>query len=127
MQSWQSQKDISRPLVTFSHKTDKVVFAISIKAKPKSHFNIFHISYFLQFLPAEEYTTSKRNGCVKLRKEESGLGSEEPLSVPTLLQDAAAAFPDVSSSENLSEKFGILRGWNVYCFQFTKRIAKWLT
>ena len=45
---------------------------------------------------AKEYTTTKRNGCVKLRKEESGLGSEEPISVPTLLQDAAAAYPDVS-------------------------------
>ena len=45
---------------------------------------------------AKEYTTTKRNGCVKLRKEESGLGSEEPISVPTLLQDAASAYPDVS-------------------------------
>ena len=53
------------------------------------------ISFLLQILPAEEYTTSKRNGCVKLRKEESGLGSEEPISVPTLLQDAAAAYPEV--------------------------------
>ena len=49
----------------------------------------------MQILPAEEYTTSKRNGCVKLRQEESGLGSEEPISVPTLLQDAAAAYPEV--------------------------------
>jgi len=49
-----------------------------------------------QILPAaKEYTTTKRNGCVKLRKEESGLGSEEPISVPTLLQDAASAYPDV--------------------------------
>ena len=54
-------------------------------------------SYFFQILTgAKEYTTSKRNGCVKLRKEDSGLGSEEPISVPTLLQDAAAAYPDVS-------------------------------
>ena len=51
---------------------------------------------FLQILPAEEYTTSKRNGCVKLRKEDSGLGSEESISVPTLLTDAAEAYPDVS-------------------------------
>lgn len=48
-----------------------------------------------QILPAEDYTTSKRNGCVKLRKEEHGLGSEEPISVPTLLQDAAEAYPEV--------------------------------
>ena len=57
-----------------------------------------YISFFtFQILPAaKDYTTTKRNGCVKLRKEESGLGSEEPISVPTLLQDAAAAYPDVS-------------------------------
>ena len=54
-------------------------------------------SFTFQILPAaKDYTTTKRNGCVKLRKEESGLGSEEPISVPTLLQDAAAAYPDVS-------------------------------
>ena len=60
---------------------------------------IFALIYenLLQILPAEEYTTCKRNGCVKLRQEESGLGSEEPISVPTLLQDAAAAYPDVST------------------------------
>ena len=55
---------------------------------------------FLQILPAEEYVTSRRNGCVKLRKEESGLGSEEPISVPTLLQDAAEAYPEVRILEN---------------------------
>ena len=57
-----------------------------------------YISFFtFQILPAaKDYTTTKRNGCVKLRKEESGLGSEEPISVPTLLQDAASAYPDVS-------------------------------
>ena len=54
-----------------------------------------YLRELLQILPAEEYTTCKRNGCVKLRQEESGLGSEEPISVPTLLQDAAAAYPDV--------------------------------
>ena len=56
-----------------------------------------YLRELLQILPAEEYTTCKRNGCVKLRQEESGLGSEEPISVPTLLQDAAAAYPDVST------------------------------
>ena len=55
---------------------------------------------YFQILPAaKEYTTSKRNGCVKLRKEESGLGSEEPVSIPTLLEDAATAYPDVSRFE----------------------------
>ena len=39
-----------------------------------------------QVLTASEFTTSIRNQAVKLRKEEHGLGAEEPLSVPTLLQ-----------------------------------------
>ena len=58
---------------------------------------------FLQILPAEEYVTSRRNGCVKLRKEESGLGSEEPISVPTLLQDAAEAYPEVRIFDDLTK------------------------
>ena len=39
-----------------------------------------------QVLTAQDYTASVRNQAVKLRKEETGLGSEEPISVPTLLQ-----------------------------------------
>ena len=39
-----------------------------------------------QVLTASEFATSIRNQAVKLRKEEHGLGAEEPLSVPTLLQ-----------------------------------------
>ena len=54
----------------------------------------FYLLHY-QILPAEEFITSKRNGCVKLRKEDTGLGSEEPISVPTLLQDAAEAYPEV--------------------------------
>lgn len=55
----------------------------------------------LQILPADEYTTTARFGCVKLRKEESGLGSEEPISVPSLLKDAADAYPEVSTNKYL--------------------------
>ena len=39
-----------------------------------------------QVLPTTEYVTSRRNGPVKLRKDENGLGSEEPISIPSLLQ-----------------------------------------
>ena len=48
-----------------------------------------------QLLQSESYTTVKRNGCVKLRREDHGMASEEPLSVPTLLFDTAKAYPDV--------------------------------
>ncbi|CAB4060694.1 ACSBG [Lepeophtheirus salmonis] len=48
-----------------------------------------------QILPAEEFSSTRRNGCVKLRKVEHGLGSEEPISVPTLLQNIAENYPDV--------------------------------
>ena len=39
-----------------------------------------------QILTAAEFTSSVRNIPVILRKEEMGLGAEEPLSVPSLLQ-----------------------------------------
>ena len=72
-----------------------------------------YLRELLQILPAEEYTTCKRNGCVKLRQEESGLGSEEPISVPTLLQDAAAAYPDVRTHLLLYySKYSILTLYN---------------
>ena len=39
-----------------------------------------------QVQPAENYFTSERTGSVKLRMSEKGLGSELPISIPTLLQ-----------------------------------------
>ena len=39
-----------------------------------------------QILTAADFTSSVRNIPVILRKEEVGLGAEEPLSVPSLLQ-----------------------------------------
>ena len=39
-----------------------------------------------QILTATEYTSSVRNLPVVLRRDEVGLGAEEPLSVPSLLQ-----------------------------------------
>lgn len=48
-----------------------------------------------QILASTEYTTSCRSKPVKLRKEEYGLGSEEPVSVPSLLEDVAESYPDI--------------------------------
>ena len=44
-----------------------------------------------QILAATEFTSSVRNLPVLLRKEEVGLGAEEALSVPSLLQQVSAA------------------------------------
>ena len=40
----------------------------------------------LKVLEAERYNTSKRDQPVKLRREEKGVGAEQPKSVPTMLQ-----------------------------------------
>ena len=49
-----------------------------------------------QFLPHDEhYTTVRRNGAIKLRREEHGLASEEPISVPTLLEETSKVHPEV--------------------------------
>ena len=44
-----------------------------------------------QVLAAAEYTSSVRNLPVIIRKEEKGLGAEDPLSVPSLLHQVSAA------------------------------------
>ena len=49
----------------------------------------------LQIMHSESFTSTKRNGSVKLRREEHGMASEEPLSVPSLLFDTAKAYPEV--------------------------------
>ena len=36
---------------------------------------------------------------MKLRREEAGLGSEEPISIPTMLKDISEAYPEVSERE----------------------------
>ena len=61
------------------------------KTQPK-----VELKFFFQILPADGYTTNRRNGSVKLRREDIGLGSEEPISVPTLLRETADAYPEVS-------------------------------
>ena len=43
-----------------------------------------------QVLTAAEFTSSVRNKAVTLRREEAGLGAEEPLSVPSLLHQVSA-------------------------------------
>ena len=50
----------------------------------------------MQILATDSYTTIRRNGAVKIRREEHGLGSEEPISIPTMLKDISEAYPDVS-------------------------------
>ena len=42
-----------------------------------------------QVLAAAEFTSSVRNKAVTLRREEAGLGAEEPLSVPSLLHQVS--------------------------------------
>ena len=59
------------------------------------------VCLIFQILPADGYTTSRRNGCVKLRKEEQGLGSEEPISVPTLLRETTDAYPEVKNNNKI--------------------------
>ena len=49
----------------------------------------------------EHYTTVRRNGAIKLRREEHGLASEEPISVPTLLEETAKVHPEVDIVEAL--------------------------
>ena len=44
-----------------------------------------------QVLTAAEFTSSVRNKAVTLRREEAGLGAEEPLSVPSLLQQVSVS------------------------------------
>ena len=48
-------------------------------------------SDWLQVLAAAEAMTSVRNHPVVLRREEAGLGAEEPLSVPSLLHQVLSS------------------------------------
>jgi hypothetical protein len=45
-------------------------------------------------LPATGLSTSSRNGRVKIRLEESGLGAMKPISVPGRLQKTAQEYPN---------------------------------
>ena len=40
---------------------------------------------------------------MKLRREEAGLGSEEPISIPTMLKDISEAYPEVSEAERVTD------------------------
>ena len=44
------------------------------------------IKLILKVLDAERYNTSRRDLPVKLRREEKGVGAEQPISVQTMLQ-----------------------------------------
>ena len=71
----------------------------------QKQYNVF------QVLTAMEYTTSIRNQAVKLRKEEHGLGSEDPISVPTLLQEVSEAHPDVVAMKGCDKISGQWTSW----------------
>ena len=68
-----------------------------LRTKPQidATFSLARHKNFFQILASESFITNRRNGCVKIRKEERGLGSEEPISIPTMLRDISEAYPDV--------------------------------
>ena len=63
---------------------------------PKKKILTFQNFDYFQILPADGYTTCRRNGSVKIRKEDQGLGCDEPISVPTLLRETTDAYPEVT-------------------------------
>jgi len=65
-----------------------------------------------QVLPATEYLTSRRNLAVRLRKEETGLGAEDPVSVPSMLQDIAERYPEVLALKERSKVPGEWTTWS---------------
>ena len=65
----------------------------------------------LQVLTALEYTTSIRNQAVKLRKDDHGLGSEDPISVPTLIQEVSETHPDVVAMKGCDKISGQWTSW----------------
>lgn len=52
-----------------------------------------------QILDADSYSTTKADGCIKLRMDvsDNDLSQLEPISVPGLLQKAAKESPDVTA------------------------------
>lgn len=67
-----------------------------------------------QILPATELFTSRRNQPVKLRRDATGLGSGEPLSIPTLLKQVAEANQDVVAMRSKDLESG---EWKVWTYQ----------
>jgi len=76
-----------------------------------------------QVLTAMEFTTSIRNQAVKIRKEEHGLGSEEPLSVPTLLQEVSEAHPDIVAMKGRDKLSGEWTSWSYQQLQADVTVA----
>jgi len=69
-----------------------------------------------QILAATDYTTTCRSKPVKLRKEEYGLGSEEPISVPALLEDVAESYPDIVAIK-CGESGGEAGSWKSWTYR----------
>jgi len=67
-----------------------------------------------QVLTATEYYTCRRNQAVKLRKEEHGLGAEQPISVPTLLQEVSETYPSVTAMKAKDKTSG---EWKLWTYQ----------
>ena len=55
-----------------------------------------------QVLTAAEFTSSVRNKAVTLRREEAGLGAEEPLSVPSLLHQVSGYYVVMRSLQRVT-------------------------
>ena len=67
-----------------------------------------------QVLTAAEFYTCRRNQAVKLRKDEHGLGAEQPISVPTLLQEVSDTYPSVTAIKARDKLSG---EWKLWTYQ----------
>lgn len=74
-----------------------------------------------QILPATELTTSRRNGPVKLRIDDTGLGAGEPLSVPSMLQHVAESNEDVVA---MRSKDLITGEWKLWTYKSLEEDVK---
>jgi len=67
-----------------------------------------------QVLTATQFYTCRRNQAVKIRKEEQGLGAEQPVSVPTMVQDIAERNPSVTAMKWQNSLTG---EWQLWTYQ----------
>eukprot|EP00091_Calanus_sinicus_P012877 TRINITY_DN28782_c0_g1_i1.p1 TRINITY_DN28782_c0_g1~~TRINITY_DN28782_c0_g1_i1.p1 ORF type:complete len:175 (+),score=30.13 TRINITY_DN28782_c0_g1_i1:55-579(+) len=70
-----------------------------------------------QVLTATDFYTCRRNQAVKLRKEEQGLGAEQPISVPTMLQEVSERYPSVHAMKAKDKTSGEWKHWTYQQFQ----------
>lgn len=62
-----------------------------------------------QVLISDSFSTTRRNESVKVRHEDQGLGSEEPISIPTMFRDIYEAYPDTVALR--AKREGKLKEW----------------